>query len=110
MFRTAIPHVLARAATGVLAALALSLAALAPAQAEQPVDPNAAPNDFMQAVANNMLDAIKADEAAREGDVQHVEALIHKYALPYIDMTKTTRLSAGRYWRQASAHQQFQLV
>lgn len=109
-FRIATPGFLARAATGALAALALSLAALAPAHAEQPVDPNAAPNDFMQAVANNMLEAIKADDVARQGDVGHVEALIHKYALPYIDMAKTTRLSAGRYWRQATAEQQDQLV
>ncbi|MDN5842314.1 MAG: ABC transporter substrate-binding protein [Alcaligenaceae bacterium] len=110
MFPTSASVFLARTSARVLAVLAVSLAALTPAHAEQPVDPNAAPNDFMQVVANNMLDAIKADDAARDGDVAHVEALIHKYALPYIDMRKTTQLSAGRYWRQATPDQKNRLV
>lgn len=110
MFPTSASISLARTGALALAVLAVSLAALAPAHAEQPVDPNAAPNDFMQTVAGNMLDAIKADDGARKGDVGDVEALIQKYALPYIDMRKTTQLSAGRYWRQATPDQQNRLV
>ncbi|WP_323018958.1 ABC transporter substrate-binding protein [Castellaniella sp.] len=88
----------------------LALGFLPAAQAEHPVDPKAAPDVFLGAVANNMLDAVKADPLALKGDVSHITALVRQYALPYVDMNKTTRLAAGRYWRQASAAQQGALV
>ncbi|MFV0283253.1 MAG: phospholipid-binding protein MlaC [Castellaniella sp.] len=89
---------------------ALALSAPSAGAAERPVDPRAIPNDFLEAVANNMLDAVKADPQALQGDAGHIAALVRRYALPYIDMNKTTRLAAGRYWRQASAAQQDALV
>lgn len=101
---------LLHAGRGILLSLALGLSMLAPTQAAQTVDAKAAPNDFMMAVANNMLDAVKADTGARKGDSARIQALVHQYALPYVDMTKTTQLSAGRYWKQASAEQQRKLV
>lgn len=88
----------------------LALGALPAARAERPVDPKATPDVFLGAVANNMLDAVKADPLALKGDVSHITALVRQYALPYVDMDKTTRLAAGRYWRQASAQQQADLV
>jgi phospholipid transport system substrate-binding protein len=89
---------------------ALSLAAGPAGAAERAVDPKAAPNDFLEAVANNMLDAVKADPQALKGDPGHIAELVRRYAMPYVDMNKTTRLAAGRYWRQASPDQQQALV
>ena len=90
---------------------AVLVLAAAPARAaERPVDTQAAPNDFLSAVANNMLDAVKADPQALAGDPAHIADLVRRYAIPYVDMNKTTRLAAGRYWRQASATQQQALV
>lgn len=106
--RTLIPAL--HTGRNMLLGLALSLSMLSPSLAARTVDAKAAPNDFMMAVANNMLDAVKNDADARKGDPARIQALVHQYALPYIDMTKTTRLSAGRYWKQASAAQQSQLV
>jgi phospholipid transport system substrate-binding protein len=94
----------------VLFGLLLGFTLSMPVHAEQAVDPMGTPNDFMTAVANNMLDAVKADTQARNGDAARIQALVHQYALPYVDMRKTTQLSAGRYWRQASADQQNRLV
>lgn len=94
----------------ILLGLTLGLSMLASSQAAQTVDAKAAPNDFMAAVATNMLDAVKNDADARKGDPARIQTLVHQYALPYVDMTKTTQLSAGRYWKQASAAQQSQLV
>ncbi|MBV2182541.1 MAG: ABC transporter substrate-binding protein [Castellaniella sp.] len=88
----------------------LGLGALPIAHAERPVDPKAAPDVFLSSVADNMLEAVKADPKAIQGDVSHITAIVRKYALPYVDMNKTTRLAAGRYWRQASAEQQSELV
>lgn len=89
------------------AALVLSVSAGA---AERTADPKAAPNDFLESVANNMLDAVKADPKALQGDPAHIADLVRRYAMPYVDMSKTTRLAAGRYWRQASAAQKDALV
>jgi len=101
---------LRRAARAGLLGLALALCAAPAARAEHAVDPKAAPDVFLGAVANNMLEAVKADPLALKGDVGHITALVRQYALPYVDMDKTTRLAAGRYWRQASAQQQADLV
>ncbi|KAB0614010.1 MlaC/ttg2D family ABC transporter substrate-binding protein [Castellaniella defragrans] len=103
-------HVLRRAGGLCLLGAALVLSAASAGAAERIPDPKAAPNDFLEAVANNMLDAVKADPQALRGEPTHIAALVRRYALPYVDMNKTTRLAAGRYWRQASAAQQQSLV
>ncbi len=74
------------------------------------VNPKASPQEFLGAVANNMLTAVKEDPAAINGQSAAIAELVREYALPYIDMEKTTRLSAGRYWRDASASQKQELV
>ena len=103
-------HFLRRMASLCLIGSALGLAAAPAGAADRPVDAKAAPNAFLEAVANNMLDAVQADPQALAGDPAHIAELVRRYALPYIDMNKTTRLAAGRYWRQASAEQQNALV
>ncbi|MGB6006640.1 MlaC/ttg2D family ABC transporter substrate-binding protein [Castellaniella sp.] len=105
-----LPSNLYRLAQTFLLGAVLALGILPAAQAEHAVDPKATPDVFLGAVANNMLDAVKADPLALKGDVSHITALVRQYALPYVDMNKTTRLAAGRYWRQASAQQQADLV
>jgi len=78
----------------------------------QTAPPNAqgAPNDFIHAVALQALTHLKADEQVRAGNTARVNELIDQYLLPYVDFERTTRLSAGRYWRQASPAQQRALV
>jgi len=106
----AISNRLLAAGRRVLLGAVLTFTAIGAAHAQRPVDPKAEPNAFMEAIANNMLDAVKADERARQGDVAAITALVEQYAMPYVDMNKTTRLSAGRYWRQASPEQKTALV
>jgi phospholipid transport system substrate-binding protein len=103
-------QILRRAIGPCLLGAALGLSAASAGAAERTVDPKTAPNDFLDAVANNMLDAVKADPQALQGDPTHIADLVRRYAMPYVDMNKTTRLAAGRYWRQASAAQQDALV
>jgi len=78
----------------------------------QTAAPNAqgAPNDFIHAVAQQALTHLKADEQVRAGNTARVNELIDQYLLPYVDFERTTRLSAGRYWRQATPKQQRALV
>lgn len=93
-----------------LAAGLLSLGLAGTAAADTPVDTKAAPNDFVSVVANNALNALKAEPAAKAGNLQRINALVNQYVLPYVDLEKTTRLAAGRYWRQASPQQQKDLT
>lgn len=96
------------AASAFLAAGTL-LAATA-AQAQLPVDPKAAPNEFVQAVADNALQAVKNDNAVKNGDLNRINQLVDELILPYVNFEKTTRLAAGRHWRQGTPEQQQALV
>lgn len=80
------------------------------AHATKPVDPKAAPNEFVETVGNNALEVLRNEPAAQQGDLNRINQLVDKYVLPYVNLEKTTRLAAGRYWRQASPEQQKALV
>ncbi|PHY06260.1 MAG: ABC transporter [Alcaligenaceae bacterium] len=80
------------------------------AHAQNKPDPNAAPNDFVQQVADQMLAALKSDSSVRAGNAARVNALVDELILPNVNFEKTTRLAAGRYWRQATPEQQAALV
>lgn len=82
----------------------------APALAQSSVDANAAPNDFVTAVGNNALDAVKQSEGAQRGNLAHINQIVDKFVLPYVNLEKTTRLAAGRHWRQATPAQKTALI
>jgi phospholipid transport system substrate-binding protein len=86
----------------------LGLALAATAQAKP--DPNGAPDKFVQDAANEALDVLKSDSQLRSGDLNRVNQAVDQHILPYVNFEKTTRLAAGRYWRQASADQQQRLA
>jgi len=69
-------------------------------------DANGAPDKFVQQVADETLAALKAGGGVKSGDVARVNQVVTTHILPYVDFEKTTRLSAGRYWRQATPAQQ----
>ncbi len=91
-----------------LAALALGLGLMTGAQAKP--DPNGAPDKFVEAVANEALTVLKADPNLKAGDLAAVNKAVDTYILPYFDFTKTTRLAATIYWRQATPDQQTRLA
>jgi len=71
------------------------------------IDPKAAPNDFIQAVGDNALDVVKSEEETiKEGDLDAIYDMVNEHVLPYVNLKKTTRLAAGRHWREASEDQQ----
>lgn len=90
--------------------LGLAGLAVGTAQAQQPVDAMHSPSDFVQTVANNTLDAIKKDQGVKSGNLVKINQIVNEYVLPYVNLEKTTRLAAGRYWRQATPKQQQDLV
>ncbi len=73
-------------------------------------DPNAAPNVFVQQVADLSLEALKNDSEVRAGNTARINQIVDDVLLPYINFEKTPRLAAGRYWKQATPEQQAALV
>jgi phospholipid transport system substrate-binding protein len=69
-------------------------------------DPQAPPDKVVQDAANQALQVLKTDGGVKSGDLNRVNDVVNQYILPYVDFAKTTRLAAGRYWRQASPQQQ----
>ncbi len=93
-----------------LIALLAAALVIAPAQAAS-IDPKAHPTDFIQAVGDNAIEVVKQEEdTIREGDLDSIKAMVDEHVLPYVNLEKTTRLAAGRHWRQASPEQQQALV
>ncbi len=87
-----------------------ALVAVAPAHAQAPVDPKADPNVFVETIASNALQAVKNDEAVKRGDLKRINELVDQLIMPYVNFEKTTRLAAGRHWRQANPEQRTALV
>lgn len=88
--------------------LALGVAA-APARA-QAVNQQAAPNEFVQQVADQLLDVLKKDTTLRSGNLARINQVVDQQLLPYVNFERTTRLAAGRNWRQATPEQQAALA
>lgn len=89
--------------------VALALGLTTSVNAQQKPDPMAAPNEFVQQVADQVLAALKNDTAARSGDIKRINQIVDEMILPYVNFEKTTRLAAGRNWREASPEQRVAL-
>jgi len=89
--------------------LALAFGLSGGAQAQQKPNPMAPPNEFVQQIADQVLAALKSDAAARAGDIKRINQIVDEMILPYINFEKTTRLAAGRNWRDATAEQKTDL-
>ena len=93
-----------RCAAWIIAAmLACFGAASAQAQATK------GPDVLIKEVSSDVLDAVKADNSIRAGDVQKVIALVDIKVMPYVDFQRMTASAVGRYWRQATPEQQKRL-
>ncbi len=73
-------------------------------------DAMGAPNEFVQQVADQVLAALKSDAAVKAGDTARINQIVDELILPYVNFEKTTRLAAGRYWRDATPEQKAALV
>src|SRR5690606_2510110 len=68
--------------------------------AAQP-DPMGAPDVFVQQVAERALQVLKTDSQLKAGNIRRINEVVDEYRLPYANSEKTTRLAAGRHWRDA---------
>ena len=68
-----------------------------------------APEALIKEVSTDVLEAVKADNSIRAGDVQKVIALVDTKVMPYVNFQRMTASAVGRYWRQATPDQQKRL-
>jgi phospholipid transport system substrate-binding protein len=99
-----------------LMALCTGLLMAAPALQAQTTEVSApmvaavqSPDDLIQKVSNDVLEAVKADKAMQAGDVKKINNLIETKVLPYVNFQRMTASAVGRYWRQATPEQQSRL-
>jgi phospholipid transport system substrate-binding protein len=69
-----------------------------------------APDALVLSASTEVLDAIKADPALRNGDFDKLQKLIDDKVAPYVDFDRMTRLSVGRGWRSATPEQREALM
>lgn len=82
-------------------ALTLSFTAASHAQTAQ-----GAPDAFIKATAEDLLNTIKSDKALLAGDAQRVNTLVGEKILPNVNLAKMTQSAVGRNWSKASPEQQ----
>lgn len=98
------------AAWFLLAATALVLTLAGPVRAAQ-IDTSLPPAEFIEKVGTNALEVVKREQdTIRSGDLQAIQTMVNEHVLPYVNIEKTTRLAAGRHWRQATPEQRQELV
>jgi phospholipid transport system substrate-binding protein len=90
--------------------LGVSLSAHVPsAQAQSAAAAVQAPDELINLVSNQVLDAVKADKSIQAGDVRKIIALVDEKVIPHINFQRMTSAAVGRYWRQATPEQQERL-
>lgn len=85
-------------------AVLLMVAGAAPALAQ------ATPEALVEQVGSQLLSIVKNDPAVQRGELPALLRVVDENVLPYVDFEKTTRLAAGRHWRQATDAQRQSLV
>jgi phospholipid transport system substrate-binding protein len=86
---------------------ALSLAAAAVLVACARADDS--PDTLILRMSTDVLDAVRADTAIQQGDLNRVIVLVDEKVMPYINFHRMTASAVGRYWRQATLEQQQRL-
>jgi len=86
-----------------MAGLAIALSTMT-AHAQQ------APDALVKQTVEGLLSAIKADAEIQSGNAPKLLQLVDQQILPNVDFEKTTRLAAGRHWRDATPAQQAALI
>ena len=83
----------------------------APLQLAQNPTAMAAPEDVVRRVTQDVIDVFKSDRSlTQRPDPERVLAIVNERVMPVVNFSRMTALSVGRYWNQATAEQQQQLM
>nr|WP_265288036.1 ABC transporter substrate-binding protein [Verminephrobacter eiseniae] len=68
-----------------------------------------APDALIRRLSTTVLDAVKADQAIRNGNLEPLIALVNKTVMPHVNFRRMTAAATGPGWRQATPEQQKRL-
>ena len=68
-----------------------------------------APDALMRRISAEVLDIAQNDPAIKRGDITRIAKVIEEKIMPHVDFDKTTSLTVGRFWRQATPAQRTEL-
>ena len=108
LHRPAFP--LSRLLAAALACVALWIAAPASAQGQAQASAAISPNEFVQQAVDHVLATIREDPQLKSGDMVRLGTIVDKFIVSYVNFQKTTRLAAGKYWRDATPEQRTALA
>lgn len=91
------------------ALLRVGAAALAMAGTPWAVAQAQAPDALIGHLSNEVLDAVRKDQAIKAGEVNKIVALVDKIILPHLDFKRMTAAAVGPGWRRATPGQQQRL-
>lgn len=69
-----------------------------------------APNDFVEALSNDVLTDIRGDAQMKQGDIGHISRLVDQKLMPHVNFERMTALTVGRPWRTATPAQKQSLM
>ena len=69
-----------------------------------------APDALVKRVSQDVLNTVKSDKDIQSGNHQKVVELVENKIFPHVDFQRTTSMTAGRYWKQATPEQQQKLA
>lgn len=67
---------------------------------------DAAPDQLVKGVTDEVIAIVRADKDIQSGNAKKAVALVEAKVLPHFNFTRMTQLAMGREWRNASAAQQ----
>lgn len=108
ILRSAFP--LVRLLTAAVTCVTLWFAVAASAQGQAQASIAASPNEFVQQAVDNVLASIREDPQLKTGDMVRLGKVVDKFIVSYVNFQKTTRLAAGKYWRDATPEQRTALA
>ncbi|MGZ3236502.1 MAG: MlaC/ttg2D family ABC transporter substrate-binding protein [Burkholderiaceae bacterium] len=68
-----------------------------------------APDALVKRVSEDVLNTVNTDKEIQSGSTKKVFELVENKIFPYVDFQRTTSMTAGRYWHQATPEQQKKL-
>jgi phospholipid transport system substrate-binding protein len=93
-----------------LCSLGLALSQAVPASAAPETGANAEASAAVKTAVEGVLAAVRANPAAKDGDLAAISKLVEEKFLPYTDFERTTRLAVGEaVWSAATPAQQQEL-
>ena len=58
------------------------------------------PDQLINRLSNELLEAVRADKSIQAGDAKKVLVLVDQKVVPYVSFQRMTSAAVGRYWRK----------